>query len=59
MLESIYNYFIMDGYGIFIWVAFGLSFVILAGLFVQSIRLFRSSENALEDFQIQVRQDEK
>ncbi|MBL6863190.1 MAG: heme exporter protein CcmD [Rhodospirillales bacterium] len=59
MLESIYNYFIMDGYGIFIWVAFGLSFVILAGLFVQSIRLFRSSEKALEDLQIQVRQDEK
>ena len=49
----------MDGYGIFIWVAFGLSFVILAGLFVQSIRLFRSSEKALEDLQIQVRQDEK
>jgi len=59
MLESIYNYFMMDGYGIFIWVAFGLSFVILAGLFVQSIRLFRSSEKALEDLQIQVRQDEK
>ena len=59
MLESIYNYFIMDGYGIFIWVAFGLSFVILAGLFVQSIRLFRSSEKALEDLQMQVRQDEK
>ena len=59
MLESIYNYFIMDGYGIFIWVAFGLSFVILAGLFVQSIRLFRSSEKALEDLQIQVRQDER
>ena len=59
MLESIYNYFIMDGYGIFIWVAFGLSFVILAGLYVQSIRLFRSSEKALEDLQIQVRQDEK
>jgi heme exporter protein CcmD len=59
MLESVYNYFIMDGYGIFIWVAFGLSFVILAGLFVQSIRLFRSSEKALEDLQIQVRQDEK
>ncbi|MBT5428300.1 MAG: heme exporter protein CcmD [Rhodospirillaceae bacterium] len=59
MLESIYNYFIMDGYGIFIWVAFGLSFVILVGLFVQSIRLFRSSEKALEDLQIQVTQDEK
>ena len=59
MLENIYNYFIMDGYGIFIWVAFGLSFVILAGLFVQSIRLFRSSEKALEDLQIQVPQDEK
>ena len=59
MLESIYNYFIMDGYGIFIWVAFGLSFVILAGLFVQSIRLFRSSEKALEDLQIQVTQDEE
>ena len=59
MLESLYNYFIMDGYGIFIWVAFGLSFVILAGLFLQSIRLFRSSEKALEDLQIQVTQDEK
>ena len=59
MLESIYNYFIMDGYGIFIWVAFGLSFVILVGLFVQSIRLFRSSEKALENLQIQVPQDEK
>ncbi len=59
MLESLYNYFIMDGYGIFIWVAFGLSFVILVGLFVQSIRLFRSSEKALEDLQIQVTQDEK
>ena len=59
MSESIYNYFIMDGYGIFIWVAFGLSFVILVGLFVQSIRLFRSSEKALEDLQIQVTQDEK
>ena len=59
MLESLYNYFIMDGYGIFIWVAFGLSFVILAGLFAQSIRLFRSSEKALEDLQIQVTQDEK
>ena len=59
MLESLYNYFIMDGYGIFIWVAFGLSFVILVGLFVQSIRLFRSSEKALEDLQMQVRQDEK
>ena len=59
MLESIYNYFFMDGYGIFIWVAFGLSFVILVGLFVQSIRLFRSSEKALEDLQIQVTQDEK
>ena len=59
MLESLYNYFIMDGYGIFIWVAFGLSFVILVGLFLQSIRLFRSSEKALEDLQIQVTQDEK
>ena len=59
MLESLYNYFIMDGYGIFIWVAFGLSFVILVGLFVQSIRLFRSSEKALEDLQIQVTQDEE
>lgn len=59
MLESIYDYFVMDGYGVFIWVAFSLSFVVLAGLFIQSIRLFRFSEKLLEDLQSQVTQDEK
>ena len=59
MLESIYDYFMMDGYGVFIWVAFSLSFVVLTGLFIQSIRLFRFSEKLLEDLQSQVTQDEK
>ena len=59
MIEGIYNYFDMDGYGIFIWVSFGLSFAVLAGLLTNSILLFRSSETALNELQAQVSQDEK
>jgi heme exporter protein CcmD len=59
MIEGIYNYFDMDGYGIFIWVSFGLSFAVLAGLLTNSILLFRSSEIALNELQAQVSQDEK
>ena len=59
MIEGIYNYFDMDGYGIFIWVSFGLSFAVLAGLLTNSILLFRSSEIALNELQVQVSQDEK
>ena len=59
MIEGIYNYFDMDGYGIFIWVSFGLSFAVLAGLLTNSILLFRSSEIALNDLQAQVSQDEE
>ena len=59
MIEGIYNYFDMDGYGISVRVSFGLSFAVLAGLLTNSILLFRSSEIALNDLQAQVSQDEE
>ncbi|MFP6710248.1 MAG: heme exporter protein CcmD [Rhodospirillales bacterium] len=45
------EFFSMGGYGSFIWAAFGLSAVVLIGLFVQSQRFLKTSEAELSALQ--------
>ena len=42
----------MGGYGSFIWAAFGLSAIVLIGLFIQSQRFLKSSEAELKSLQV-------
>ena len=43
----------MGGYGQFIWLAFGISVIVLAGVFLQSQRFLNRSERELSALQDQ------
>lgn len=51
MSETFTNFLSMGGYGSFIWAAFGLSAIVLIGLFIQSQRFLKSSEGELNALQ--------
>ena len=42
------EYFSMSGYAGFVWPAFGLSAIVLVGLFASSLRAMRRTEAELE-----------
>jgi heme exporter protein D len=51
MPDSFAEYLSMDGYGSFIWSAFGLSVIVLVGLLIQSQHFLKSSETELNALQ--------
>ena len=51
MPNSFTEFLNMGGYGSFIWAAFGLSAIVLIGLFIQSQRFLKSSEAELTALQ--------
>jgi heme exporter protein D len=48
-MDTIAGYFEMGGYAAFVWPAFVLSAVVLAGLLVHAVRALRRSEAALAE----------
>ena len=46
----------MGGYGAYVWSAFGLTFLVLAGLFVQSVALGRRREAELATLRQRLRE---
>ncbi len=51
MLSSLNEFLSMGGYGSFIWLSFGLSAIVLIGLFIQSQRFLKTSEAELNALQ--------
>ena len=47
-MESLMEFFRMDGYAIYVWPSYGLTTVVLAGLLAASLRALRANEAALE-----------
>jgi heme exporter protein D len=48
-MDTIRAYVEMGGYGAFIWPAFALSVLVLAGMLLHSLRLLKRSESALAE----------
>ena len=46
-MESIIFYFKMGGYGSYIWATYGMAFVVLLVLWIQSKRFVRNSQSEL------------
>ena len=46
-MEQIREFFAMGGYGAFVWPAYGISAVVLGGLWVSSVRRLRWLEREL------------
>ena len=46
-MGQIESFLAMGGYGVFVWGAYGVCAVVLAGLIVTSLRRLRASETAL------------
>ena len=46
-MEQVSIYLAMDGYGAFIWPAFGASALVLIGLLIESRRFLKSTEAEL------------
>lgn len=51
MPDLFVNFLSMDGYGSFIWGAFGLSAIVLISLLIQSQRFLKFSEAELRSLQ--------
>ena len=51
MPDLVVNFLSMDGYGSFIWGAFGLSAIVLISLLIQSQRFLKFSEAELRSLQ--------
>ena len=48
-MDTIRTYLDMGGYGAFVWPAFVLSAVVLAGVLIRSLRVLKESESALAE----------
>jgi heme exporter protein D len=48
-MDMIRDYLAMGGYAAFIWPAFALSFIVLVGLMVTSLKNLKASERALDE----------
>ena len=46
-MEQVSTFLAMDGYGAFIWPAFGVSALVLIGLLIESRRFLKSTEAEL------------
>lgn len=46
-MNSLSSFLDMGGYGVFVWPSFGLSAVLLIGVFVISVRTLKSNRQAL------------
>jgi heme exporter protein D len=51
-MSAIGAYFAMGGYAVFVWSAYGVAFVVLGGLALQSWRSHREAVRALERLQL-------
>ena len=49
MPEYLSALFYMNGYGVYVWSAYGVCTILLAGLLYTSIREFKKLSRALED----------
>ena len=58
MPESLNEFLSMGGYGSFIWATYGLSALVLIGLFIQSQRFLKTSEAELNSLQDKAGGDE-
>ncbi|PCJ59121.1 MAG: heme exporter protein CcmD [Rhodospirillaceae bacterium] len=46
-MNQIENFLTLDGYGVFVWPAYGLALLMLAGLFTWTLRELRHNRQAL------------
>ena len=54
-MDGIRAFFEMDGYGIYVWPAFGVTAIVLIGLLLASLRSLHDNQEILEDLQGQRR----
>jgi heme exporter protein D len=52
-MSHLSDYLAMGGYARFVWPAYGVCLVVLAGMLVQSLRTYRSRQRELERLQPQ------
>jgi len=50
-MQSVWNFLAMGGYAAFVWPAYGVATVVLAGLGWHSLRAYRSRQRELESLQ--------
>lgn len=58
MVSSFVSFMSMSGYSMFIWCSFGLSALVLIGLYIQSLRFLRMSEAELKLLQQEANRNE-
>jgi heme exporter protein D len=51
MMQRLTDFLAMGGYAVFVWPAYGVTVVVMAGLAVQSLRRYRRGQRALEALQ--------
>ncbi len=50
-MQRLSDFLAMGGYAIFVWPAYGVTIVVMAGLVVQSLRRYRRNQRELEELQ--------
>lgn len=53
-MTNIGTFLMMGGYAVFVWPAYSLTFVVLGGLALHSLRRYRQSVRTLEQLQRQI-----
>lgn len=51
MVQRVMDFLGMGGYALFVWPAYGLTFIVMAGVLVQSLRRYRRAQRELEKLQ--------
>jgi heme exporter protein D len=50
-MQRLSDFLSMGGYAVFVWPAYGVTIVVMAGLVVQSLRRYRRNQRELEELQ--------
>ena len=58
-MNQIKDFLMLDGYGLFVWPAYGLAFLLLAGLLIWAVRELRHNQRVLRRLRPQEQNERK